>query len=495
MCRESIKKTKEKSAYFLFKNRGPLFVVTDTLIIFISFLLAYYLRSELPAYFHTFPELSSQGDYIKGGVLLSTIWIFLIWNDGGYQNSIWEGYLVGLGFRSVLLSGLYSIIALMAISFLYREMLLSRIVYVLSGLLAAMLLILARTIFFLWVRSFSRRGIDFQSVAIIFNNDVSSYRIKRIVEQFRMSKVVGIIKLENYKMLNNINNIPVLGDLAEFMNIYEKNPFNTLIIPSTGTSMDKTEKYSAMVVEVINFCEAQNISLYMLSDSYDVIVSRHEVGSFSGIPLIRLRDASMHPVYSKIKRLFDYTISIIILLGGMPLWLLIAIIIKLDSSGPVFFKQIRVGLYGATFSMYKFRTMVENAEAELGKLIDIEKLEEPVFKIKNDPRVTSIGKILRRTSFDELPQLLNVLKGDMSLVGPRPEELKIVERYNSFQRRRLKAIPGITGLQQVESRGDSLLSERIKYDLVYLKYQSFLLDFYILFKTTWVVISGKGVTH
>jgi lipopolysaccharide/colanic/teichoic acid biosynthesis glycosyltransferase len=143
--------------------------------------------------------------------------------------------------------------------------------------------------------------------------------------------------------------------------------------------------------------------------------------------------------------------------------------------------------------MYKFRSMVEDAEERLGELVDFDKIEEPVFKLSEDPRVTPVGKFLRRTSLDETPQMINVLLGSMSLVGPRPEQVELVARYTPWQRRRLKAKPGITGYQQVMSRGDLSLARRIEYDLYYLKFQSLFLDLYILFKTLIVVLRGDGM--
>ena len=156
------------------------------------------------------------------------------------------------------------------------------------------------------------------------------------------------------------------------------------------------------------------------------------------------------------------------------------------------FRQERVGQHGRVFTMFKFRTMVADAEARLREILDLDALDEPVFKFENDARVTRVGRFLRKSSLDELPQLFNVLRGEMSLVGPRPEERAIVERYNIWQRRRLKVKPGITGLQQVMNRGIPDLAERIKYDIYYIRRQSFLLDLSILLRTIFVVLSGKG---
>jgi lipopolysaccharide/colanic/teichoic acid biosynthesis glycosyltransferase len=196
---------------------------------------------------------------------------------------------------------------------------------------------------------------------------------------------------------------------------------------------------------------------------------------------------------------------------------LVAVLIRLESSGPVIFRQKRVGmdrrrsngygmrgdqetpdrrngnLGGRPFTMYKFRSMVQEAEAMLPCLVDLGALSEPVFKLDHDPRVTRLGRVLRKSSLDELPQLFNILKGDMTLVGPRPEAMNVVELYGERHKKRLQVKPGLTGLQQVSCRGTKSMEERLKYDLHYIKHRSLLLDLKILLKTVFVVLGGIGI--
>lgn len=192
------------------------------------------------------------------------------------------------------------------------------------------------------------------------------------------------------------------------------------------------------------------------------------------------------------KRCIDILLSTIALMFFSPLLIIVPILIKLTSRGPVIFTQMRAGLNGKPFKLYKFRTMVSDADRILQNYIDISKLKEPVYKFKRDKRVTPLGKILRRTSIDELPQIFNVLKGDMSWVGPRPEDVRIVKCYNDTFKTRLMAKPGITGLQQIKCRGISSMTERIKYDKQYIEEQSLWLDLKILFQSIKVVLSCKG---
>ena len=197
------------------------------------------------------------------------------------------------------------------------------------------------------------------------------------------------------------------------------------------------------------------------------------------------------------KRLLDLLISIPLLILLSPLWLFIVLWIRIDSPGAAIFQQYRSGLKGKLFTIYKFRTMVPNAEEVTKKRIEQLKQEgkfDPnhfVFQEKDDPRITSSGRFLRKTSLDELPQLLNIINGTMTLVGPRPEVPEIVEQYTSEQRKRLDMPPGVTGLAQINGRSELTLAETLKHDVEYVKNWSFGLDLRILWKTLFVVFSGK----
>ncbi len=193
------------------------------------------------------------------------------------------------------------------------------------------------------------------------------------------------------------------------------------------------------------------------------------------------------------KRLLDLIVASVLLILVSPLWLVIFLWIKLDSPGPAIFAQKRVGLEGKPFTVYKFRTMVQNADDLMkAKLQKVKDLENFVFQDKNDPRITRSGRFLRKTSLDELPQLLNILIGNMSLVGPRPEVPEIAKRYTPEQWQRLKVLPGVTGLAQVNGRSELTLGETLAYDVEYVRSWSIWLDLKILWKTVFVVFTGKG---
>ncbi|MBI2841893.1 MAG: exopolysaccharide biosynthesis polyprenyl glycosylphosphotransferase [Armatimonadetes bacterium] len=207
---------------------------------------------------------------------------------------------------------------------------------------------------------------------------------------------------------------------------------------------------------------------------------------------LRMPVAQSRIGYRIAKRLIDIVGSAVLLLLLAPLFLVIAICIRLDSCGPVVFRQTRLGLGGKPFTFYKFRSMCTDAEESRKKILHMNEVSGPVFKIKQDPRVTRVGKWLRRYSIDELPQLFNVLKGNMSFVGPRPPLPDEVRRYEKWQLERLSVVPGITCLWQVSGRSKLSFDEWVQLDLKYINSRSILLDFRILLKTIPAVISGEG---
>lgn len=213
-------------------------------------------------------------------------------------------------------------------------------------------------------------------------------------------------------------------------------------------------------------------------------------GSF--FPLYNLKKNNHTRTYLLFKRLFDISFSLLVLFLTFPIFILAPILIKLTSHGPVFYTQVRAGLNGYPFKMYKFRSMVHSADDSISQCINLDRFQEPVYKLKNDHRVTWLGRLLRKTSIDELPQIFNVIKGDMSLVGPRPEDSRLVERYNAYFKERLRVKPGITGLQQINCRGIPDMIERMKHDLYYIENHTLWMDIKIMFRSIFVVLFQKG---
>jgi exopolysaccharide biosynthesis polyprenyl glycosylphosphotransferase len=235
-----------------------------------------------------------------------------------------------------------------------------------------------------------------------------------------------------------------------------------------------------------------HVNVSVVPDLYDGIGWHTPVSRVGSFPVMSLHREEVHGFQLRVKRLFDIVCAFLGLLLASPLIVALAIVIKLDSPGPVFYRARRVGKKGTFFDCYKFRSMQMDADKLIDGLAHLNEREGPLFKISNDPRVTRLGRFLRRYSIDELPQLLNVLKGEMSLVGPRPPALQEYLQYQVEHLRKLEVIPGITGLWQISARQDPSFDSYIKYDLEYIENWSLWLDLKILIRTILVVLSGTG---
>ena len=247
--------------------------------------------------------------------------------------------------------------------------------------------------------------------------------------------------------------------------------------------------------QIFTACEKQGIIVRNLSDIFNSKLASSKTEYFEGDPLVSHYSGAMIGWQVPVKRVMDIVISTVLLVILSPLGFLTAIVIKMNSAGPVHYVQERVGLNKRRFRLYKYRTMADGADQKQGELEDINEVTGPVFKIKNDPRMTSVGRILRKTSIDELPQLINVLKGDMSLVGPRPLPVRDYNGFNiDWQRRRFSVRPGITCLWQVNGRHNIPFERWMELDLEYIDKWSLLLDLSILARTIPAVLKGSGAS-
>lgn len=244
---------------------------------------------------------------------------------------------------------------------------------------------------------------------------------------------------------------------------------------------------------IVDLCEEQGVTVRLLPDLFDLPFSQSKAGAPDEFPMITLCAHSAESWQHLAKRVFDCAVSLLAIFLFSPLFLLTALLVKLSSSGPVFFIQERVGLNKRRFRLYKFRTMVVDAESRLSEIESLNEAHGPVFKIKNDPRLTRLGRFLRKSSIDELPQLFNVLKGEMSLVGPRPLPVRDYQGFaQDWQRRRFSVRPGITCLWQVNGRSSIPFDKWMELDMQYIDQWSLRLDLKILVKTIPAVIKGVG---
>jgi exopolysaccharide biosynthesis polyprenyl glycosylphosphotransferase len=253
------------------------------------------------------------------------------------------------------------------------------------------------------------------------------------------------------------------------------------------------DKYGLLVETIVRHCEEQGIVVRVRTEMFNLHVARSYVDDLQGVPVVTIQSGPPDSWQLVAKRVIDIFGSAILLFFLVPLFAVVSMLIRLDSAGPVFFAQERVGFNKRRFRMLKFRTMHDGADQQQAMLEHVNEAEGPVFKIRNDPRITRVGQILRRFSIDELPQLINVLKGDMSLVGPRPLPVRDVNRIDvQWHKRRFSIKPGITCLWQVKGRSNIGFADWVRMDLEYIDKWSLGLDLKILMKTIPVVFRGPG---
>ncbi len=314
---------------------------------------------------------------------------------------------------------------------------------------------------------------------MIIGNDENTEFLK---EEFNKNKSLGnkIIKIISPREI--FKDFNILKELISKIHIDE-------VIQVTPSSED-------LSLDLINFCEDNKIKFRFVPNLFEAKSINVETETIAGIPVISFQKTPLEGWWRIFKRLMDIVLSFLALTFLIPIFLTIALLVKLDSKGPVFFKHERIGKGGKLFLLLKFRTMIKNAEEILNEKLQkddkFKKQFEKNYKIKEDSRVTRLGKFLRKTSLDELPQFINVLKGDISLVGPRPVIKQELKKYGPFKNQFLALKPGITGLWQISGRTDLSYDDRIKLDIYYIENWSLWLDVQILLKTIPTIIKRRG---
>jgi len=340
----------------------------------------------------------------------------------------------------------------------------------------------------------SKRDINFKSALIVFTRVLivgTNRRARRFIKLINQHpdlgiRVAGVIDITSERKGEKIDGYEVIGSLDDIPEIINRNVVDEVVFIVPRSWLSNIEN-------IMLYCESAGLRVNLAVDLFNLKFSNSKQTDLFGFPLLTFESTSSKFGQLFIKRIFDFIAASIGLLLLAPLFLIVSILIKSTSQGPVFFKQLRCGLYGRKFVFYKFRTMIADAESKLHDLLKFNEMNGPVFKMQNDPRITKIGKWLRKFSIDELPQLWNVVKGDMSLVGPRPPIPYEVEKYDAWERRRLSMRPGITCLWQIGGRNVIAdFKQWMNLDLEYIDNWSLGLDFKILLKTIPSVLFGIG---
>ncbi len=296
-------------------------------------------------------------------------------------------------------------------------------------------------------------------------------------------ELVGFMDEEKQKG-EKVGNYRVLGNFKRLPKIYKRYGVNEIWM--TGEVEDKYQ------LDIINFCHEKDLVYRFVPGILGVISANVVTETVAGMPLIALKETALDGWGRIIKRILDIALSLFVIIFGWWIFAIIAIAIKLESIGPVFYKSERVGRKGKLFYIYKFRSMVDNAEKMKKDLMEQNEADGPMFKIKDDPRITMVGRFVRKTRIDELPQVLNVLTGEMSWIGPRPPIMEEVKQYEAHHMKRLAIKSGITGPWQVTGKHDLEFDDIVKLDTYYIENWSLLLDAQIFLKTIWLMLTKTG---
>ncbi len=360
--------------------------------------------------------------------------------------------------------------------------------------LAIILLVSSKAFIFYTLQSYRKKGFNFKRVLVIGSRERAKEMIKTIFNNPQSGyRVIGCLDIDEQCLEAEVaGGIRVIGTLNDYEKIILENTVDEIIFAMPLKKIDQVNDYIA-------FAENVGVNIRIMPDwQIQKVMYRPETAAvyfdqFIGMPTIALSSTPHNEFDLLIKTALDYAVAA----GGLavlsPFFIIIAVLIKSTSEGPVFFRQERSGLNGRKFNLLKFRTMVDGAENMREQIYAANEMDGPVFKLKNDPRVTAVGRFLRKTSLDELPQLINILQGEMSLVGPRPPLPAEVKEYKPWQRRRLSLKPGLTCIWQVSGRNNIDFETWMKMDLEYIDNWSLLLDLKLLLKTIPAVVLASGL--
>jgi len=440
----------------------------DIAMIIASFVLAYYLRIGL----ETAPSFNNIGleEYLRYSFYLIPFWILLLSLNGLYSIKPLTSFYHET-YRIFSASSTAMLILIVQI-FLLHTSFFSRLVLIFTWIISIFMISLGRLLIKMIKRYFFNLGIGRTRVLLIGNNETSQNINEHFINSYNNAfKMVGVLNTNGDS--ENRFGLKIVGNFDEFDEKVKNLKVDEIVL--TNTDIPKTK-----ILKIIQFCTDRNIGFKYIPDSFSLMSINVSPNLIGTMPVMELRQASIDGWGRILKRVFDLLFSSILLVILSPIFLIIAILVKLTSEGPIFYKQGRVGRDENIFFCHKFRSMTENAE------------KKQKWTTKDDPYVTPLGKFLRKSNLDEIPQFWDILIGNMSFVGPRPEQPEFVEKFEQeipdyFRRHKVKS--GLTGWAQVNGlKGDTSIRERVRYDMYYIENWSLWFDFRIIAKTIWLLL-------
>lgn len=460
-------------------------VAADMLTILLAFVGAYYIRYELQ-WFRAVDPVSQVGfeAYIPFAVALLFILPISFRFSGVYpyrrgRSFIEETYAIA---TATAMGVMVMIIAIL----LFRPLLYSRLIFFYMAALVTILLGGGRFILQLVLDYLRTHSVGVRRMILVGAGDVGRMVMRTVVARPDYGyQLIGFLDDNPTKGFTNIGPYRALGPVDNLGQVLMTDEVDTVIICLPWQS-------HRMIQRLLRTCEQHNIRAQVVPDLFQLTKNQVYVEELNGIPLISTRDISIQGWNLVIKRAFDLVLSTVGGLISLPICLLVAIAIKLDSPGPILFSQTRIGRNGQPFQCYKFRSMVEGAAEMLPELDELNEASGPLFKVRNDPRRTRVGRFIRHFSLDELPQIINVIRGEMSWIGPRPNLPEEVAQYQEWHKKRLTVSPGITGLWQVSGRSDLTFDEMVLLDIYYVENWNLAMDLGILVRSIPAIVGARG---
>lgn len=452
--------------------------IFDVALSLLAFVLAYYIRV-----FTVAKTLMYSDQYLILGILIIPIWFVLFKIINMQTGQRVKAYSIVLIEYAIIIS-IGTSILFMSI-FLFKLDNISRLAIFMFAITNFLFLFISKVLFYKIIKKKTLKGEGVKNI-ILIADETSIEFVEKIINGKQWGyKIFSIISDSEIIRAKYFNNYKIQASTINIDKITEENVIDEIIYCKNNIDINEVKK-------LIYSCNEIGVTLQLQSDFFSLVASKSHVNYFGETSVMTFKTTSVDYFALAMKNIIDSIISFFALLFFSPFLILIAIVIKLESKGAILFKQKRVGLRGRMFTMYKFRTMVDNAEELKQNLQEQNEVDGPVFKIKNDPRVTRFGAFLRKTSLDEFPQFFNVLLGNMSIVGPRPPVKEEVKQYERQQLRRLSMKPGITCIWQVSGRNNISFEEWMKMDLQYIDNWSLKFDLILILKTINTVFRKTG---
>ncbi|MEM7533312.1 MAG: sugar transferase [Chloroflexota bacterium] len=464
-------------------------LLSDIILIFVAFAAAYYIRYQLQWFRSVDPAFDINFiQYAPFFVTLMMILPITFYLSGIYafQKSRKRGLGPMEETYEIATATMMGVVMLIAISLVFTPMLYSRLIFLYTAFLITFFLGTSRLVIH-WTRAYLRQhGIGVERMLLVGAGDVGRMVMRNIVARPDLGyQLVGFVDDNPEKASTDIGPFKALGPIENIEHVLTETYVDSVIISLPWQSYNAIE-------HIVQFCEEHNIRAQVVPNLFQLTKNQMMVEDLNGIPLISTREMSIRGWNLIIKRISDLTLATIGLVIGFPMMLCAAIAVKLETPGPIFYQQTRIGKDGNPFGCFKFRSMVDGADTLVDDMQDLNEATGPLFKMRDDPRRTKVGAFLRRWSIDELPQLFNVMRGEMSVIGPRPNLPKEVDAYADWHHKRLSVNPGMTGLWQVSGRSDLTFDEMVLLDIYYTEHWSPSLDFGILLRTLPAVLKGDG---